>query len=205
MAMADAARPHRAGLTVDKITAAALDIVRRVGVDGLTMRLLADELGVNVAATYRHVADKQALLELILDRALANVEIPPGTTGSPLERLAMITRQTFHEVLSHPGLDSIVLRLTRHTPQTRRLRAASIGLLLAAGFDPMTAKQVEEVRHRLWLGSVAVATVASERLAAEGANTRRRADQRARSAAELDFAIGLLDAGMRAALAPKRS
>src|SRR5215216_1979362 len=101
--MATATSPGRvgpAGLTVEGITVAALEIIRRVGVDGLTMRLLADEMGVTVAATYRHVPNREALLELVLDSVLSAVEIPDPSAGSPLERLAVITRSSFGEILA---------------------------------------------------------------------------------------------------------
>jgi AcrR family transcriptional regulator len=194
-------RAGAAGLTVASITAAALEIIRRAGVDGLTMRLLADEMGVTVAATYRHVPNREALLELVLDSVLSKVQIPDHSAGSPLERLAMITRASFEEILAHPGLDALVVRSKRHTPTTRRLREATITLLREAGFDQETAERVEEVRHRLWLGSVAVATVTTSRLQAENASQRKLKAERARSNTQLDFAIELLDAGMRSQLA----
>jgi TetR/AcrR family transcriptional regulator, tetracycline repressor protein len=182
----------RPRLTVAVITAAALEIVRRTGVDGLTMRALAEALDVDVAATYRHVADKQALLELVLDHVLDEVKISEDTSIPPLDRLADLTRTSFDQVLRHPGSGSIVLRVGGHTAQTRRLSRASRALLMEAGFDEATAKRIEETRHRLWLGSVIVATAATRE--------PRPAHQRRRSMDELNFAIQLVDAGMRALL-----
>ncbi|MBW8825175.1 MAG: TetR/AcrR family transcriptional regulator [Acidobacteria bacterium] len=199
-AVAAPRRAGHAGLTVDRITAAALEIIRRDGVDGLTMRVLADELGVTVAAAYRHVPNRAAVLELVLDTVLSTVPLPDRTLGPPLERLAMITRASFEAVLAHPGLDALVSRSTAHTPTTRRLRQATVSLLIEAGFDPDTAEQVEAVRHHLWLGSVAVATVTSRRLQAGSATPRKIAAAAQRSSEQLDFAIGLLDAGMQSLL-----
>jgi AcrR family transcriptional regulator len=176
------------------ITDAALAIVRHAGVDGLTMRALADALGVDVAATYRHVRDKQALLALVLDQALEKVEVSEDDAVPPLDRVADLTRATFRQILDHPGLGSIVMRVGGHTTQTRRLRKITLQLLMEAGFDEATAKKVEEARNRLWLGSVVVASAAGR---AGGPNASR---QRHRALAQLDFAIELLDKGMRAAL-----
>ena len=198
----DPARPP--GLSVEKITGAALEIIRSVGVDGLTMRLLAEELGVTVAATYRHVQNREALLELVLDSALSTIQAPERSVGSPLERLAVIGSESFREILAHPGLDALVVRSQRHTPHTRRLREVTIGLLIEAGFDRDTAKRVEEVRHRLWLGSVAVATATAARLQADAAGPRKVNAERLRSNSQLAFAMHLLDAGMRSLLADAR-
>ena len=197
-------RVGHAGLSVERITAAALEIIRRVGVEGLTMRVLADELGVTVAAAYRHLPNREALLELVLDSVLSTVGTPDPSRGTPLERLAMITRASFQAILEHPGLDTLVTRSTRHTPNTRRLREATISLLVEAGFDRDTAERVEEVRHRLWLGNVAVATVTASRLQAQNASPRKVKAEQSRSSTQLDFAIELLDAGMRSSLAKGR-
>lgn len=57
-------------LTRDRIIDAAADIASRDGIDGLSMRRLADELGVSTMAAYRHVASRWELTEALLLRAL---------------------------------------------------------------------------------------------------------------------------------------
>jgi len=64
----------RAGLV-----SAALSLVQQEGLDALTMRALADRLGVKAASLYWHVRDRQELLELLADAILAGVRGPrPG-------------------------------------------------------------------------------------------------------------------------------
>lgn len=70
---------RRAALDLDRIVAAALAVLDAEGVDALSMRRLANELGVSAALLYHYVTDKDELLDLVLDEVLSEV---------PLERSA---------------------------------------------------------------------------------------------------------------------
>jgi AcrR family transcriptional regulator len=68
----------------EQILDAALALVDREGIDALTVRRLASELGVGMMSLYYHVADKDALLEGVAERVLSDVEIPTsGGTRTP--------------------------------------------------------------------------------------------------------------------------
>ena len=67
-------------------------IAERVGVAGVTMRILADELGVSVATAYYHVKDKAELLRLMGDAAFAKVPCPPP--GPPWDLRLVASRTT---------------------------------------------------------------------------------------------------------------
>ena len=75
--MAEPRRP-RASLSRDSILDAAIELLDRDGVAGLTLRGLAAELGGGLGSVYWHVAGKEALVDLAIDavlgRALADVE-----------------------------------------------------------------------------------------------------------------------------------
>src|SRR5205809_231015 len=78
------------------------------GVEGLSMRRLARECGVGAMTLYGYVRTKDELLEMLLDRRLAAIELPAGDTQEWRERLAdefHAVRRTFHE---HPELLPIV-------------------------------------------------------------------------------------------------
>jgi TetR/AcrR family tetracycline transcriptional repressor len=66
-------RSHREGLTRERVLAKALVVIDREGLDALTMRRLADELGVTPMALYNHVRDKQDLLQGIAANLLDQV------------------------------------------------------------------------------------------------------------------------------------
>src|SRR5690349_21612984 len=70
-----AARP---ALSTHRIAAAAVGIADADGLDAITMRRLAAELGVAPMAAYRHVSGKEDVLELMVDRVYGEVDIPDG-------------------------------------------------------------------------------------------------------------------------------
>lgn len=67
----------------DDVIDAALDILQERGLPGLTMRRLAQSLGIQPSALYWHVADKQSLLAALSARILAPAAPAPPTTPSP--------------------------------------------------------------------------------------------------------------------------
>ena len=77
-------RDERRRLTRDDVLAEAIDLIDQQGLDALTMRNLADRLGVVPMALYRHVSNKDDLMEGVLDRAVAGVDLPdPGAGNGP--------------------------------------------------------------------------------------------------------------------------
>jgi AcrR family transcriptional regulator len=63
-------------LSREAIAEAALDIVDREGLDALTMRTVAHSLGTGAASLYAHVSSKEALLELVIERVIGEVQFP---------------------------------------------------------------------------------------------------------------------------------
>jgi AcrR family transcriptional regulator len=70
---AKAAQPRKQPLTPDAITDAAMAIIDEEGVDALNMRKLAERLGTGAASLYAHVANKDALLDLVYDRVVGEM------------------------------------------------------------------------------------------------------------------------------------
>ena len=71
----------RARLTRERILTAALDLVAHEGLDSLSMRRLAAELGVNPMSIYHHVESKRALLDALVERAFGQFRMPPAPTA----------------------------------------------------------------------------------------------------------------------------
>ncbi|GIG61581.1 TetR family transcriptional regulator [Longispora fulva] len=65
------------GLTRDAVVRAAMRVLEREGVDGLSMRKVAAELDVKAASLYWHVRDKRELLDLLTDGLMADAQAPP--------------------------------------------------------------------------------------------------------------------------------
>jgi AcrR family transcriptional regulator len=74
--------PRVRALTLDAIAAAGLRVVDEEGLDAMTMRRVAQELGTGAASLYAYVDNKERLTELVIERALGELE-PPAVDDGP--------------------------------------------------------------------------------------------------------------------------
>lgn len=132
-----ARRGRPARLSRDQIVEAALDLVDRSGLQGLTMRALARELQADPMAVYRHVRDKDDLLGAMCDRILLALDpIAPGRDWEPqIRRLADQVRERF---AARPALLP-ALAAAPVTPTSLLIAADTIALLVRAGADARDA------------------------------------------------------------------
>jgi AcrR family transcriptional regulator len=143
------------GLSAERIVKAALAIINRRGTDALTMRALADELGVSPMAAYYYVEGKDDLLRLVGDSLLAQVEVPPQKAGSWDERLRKLLHDQRDALKRHPGLrEAIIGRLDLE--ERRRLEDAEFDLLLEAGLEPLQAVMAFRTLQDWCLGNALV-------------------------------------------------
>jgi len=117
---------------------AATDLLVERG--SVTMRAVAQRLGVAPNALYSHVADKTELVDGVLDRVLAQVEAPaPGP--DPLDALHRLMSSTHDVLLRHPQLvPAFLTRQGARGPNAQRLGAVALEHLAAAGLDGATAR-----------------------------------------------------------------
>jgi TetR/AcrR family transcriptional regulator, tetracycline repressor protein len=94
----------------------AVSIVDRDGVDALSFRRLASECGVTAMALYRHVRDKDDLLDRVVEQVLGEFVIGPTASGSWREQLTEFFSQARSMFLDHPGIAAICMQ--RPTPVT---------------------------------------------------------------------------------------
>lgn len=125
----------RSTLTPDRIAEAAVRIADAEGLDAVTMRRLAGELGVAPMAAYRYVSGKDELLELMVDAVHGELAAPAEAAGwrEVLRDHALHTRAM---MLAHPWLPraGVVVLTPRQMAAAERMLAALDGL----GPDPDT-------------------------------------------------------------------
>jgi AcrR family transcriptional regulator len=122
------------------ILEAAVELSRREGVKGLTMRALATDLGVSPMATYHYVRSRDELLLLVADEVMRPVQPPPP--GRPWdERLWSFMLSMGDALASVPGLVVDVLLQNDLTPESRRYMEQCIELIREGGFDDAAARQ----------------------------------------------------------------
>ena len=123
----------REPLNRDRIVQAALAIADAEGLDALTMRRLAVELGAAPMAAYSHFRDKRELLAAVVDAVMAEVELPDvdGRWRKPIRRLAESLRRA---LLAHPAVMPAVNVHGAGGPATKAVVDRVHGIVRGAGF-----------------------------------------------------------------------
>ena len=88
--------------------AAARQLLEERGLAGLSMRSVAERLGVAPNALYTYVADKGALLDAVLDDLIAGIAVPEASIP-PREAIETIMVDGFDALVRHPDLASVSL------------------------------------------------------------------------------------------------
>jgi len=133
--------PPPARLSRDRILASAVRLADRDGLEAVTMRRLGQALGVEAMSLYKHVANKDAILDGLLERVLAEVQLPqPGGDWEAELRRAAIS---LHDALArHPWACGLVMA-PASSPNALGARIRYIEALLRtlreAGFTPTQA------------------------------------------------------------------
>jgi AcrR family transcriptional regulator len=91
-------------LTAEDVIAVAGRIVDEHGADALTMRRLADELGVAVTSIYWHVGNRDELVDALVDRLLADVGTLRARGSTPRDRIGSLARGMRRKLLDRPQL-----------------------------------------------------------------------------------------------------
>ncbi|QFZ20077.1 TetR/AcrR family transcriptional regulator [Saccharothrix syringae] len=97
-------RTARKDLGVDRIVAAAVELADAEGLAALSMRRVADRLGVGTMSLYTHVPGKAELVDAMVDAVQGETERPAEVPGGWRARLTHIARQNWDLHLRHPWL-----------------------------------------------------------------------------------------------------
>ncbi len=99
-------------LTRDEVVDTALRVVDEEGLESLTMRRLGAALGVEAMALYRHVPNKEALLDLTVERMRSEMLLPESASETPAEGLAAIFAEYARVLAAHPNMLPLATRRT---------------------------------------------------------------------------------------------
>jgi AcrR family transcriptional regulator len=97
-------RGPKPSLSGEQVVAAAIRIADRDGLGGLSMRRLADELGITAMSLYGYVPSKAELLDVMADRAYGEIAVPRDPAMPWPTRLAALAEQHWMLLLAHPWL-----------------------------------------------------------------------------------------------------
>jgi AcrR family transcriptional regulator len=149
-------------LTSEDIAATALELVDRDGLEALSMRRLADELGVGTMTLYGYFRSKSELLDALMDVSVsfAGAELP-GDAEPWRDRVTALARTMRDWLESHPALVQIRLQQTMTRPSQFAVTERAMQALLDAGLDRTEAARAFRILFTYVFGYVAFSPSAS--------------------------------------------
>jgi TetR/AcrR family tetracycline transcriptional repressor len=130
-------------LSRDEVVTGALTLLDKVGLDALTMRRLAQALGVQAGAIYWHFKNKQELIDAMADAIMGEL-VPPPATLSWDQKLGEVTRHMTAALMKRRDAARLTSTALRPGPNTLRYAEAMLSIIAASG------KSQEQV---LWIAS----------------------------------------------------
>lgn len=142
----------RAPLSRDRVLETAIRLADRQGIEAVTMRQLAAELGVEAMSIYYHIANKHALLDGVVDALVTEIEDELGGFGVekarpdwlPVLRHRILTARRV--MLRHRWAPTLIQTRASMTPALLRYFDSLLGILVEGGF---TYDQAHHALHAL--------------------------------------------------------
>ena len=142
--------PRRARLNRDRVLRAAVALADQAGIEAVSMRKLAEELGVVPMALYKHVADKEELLDGMIDIVIGEVGPPASDAGwkSAIRQRILSARQSLRR---HPWAPGVIESRENPSPAMLAYIDSVIGMFRAGGFsNDLTHHALHALGSRLY-------------------------------------------------------
>src|SRR5437763_11673029 len=123
----------RRTLNRDAIVNVALAIVDEEGLEGLSMRRVADRLETGPASLYAQVANKDELMELVYDLVLGEIEIPPPNERHWKKQLKTALRAMHDVRVAHRNVAFVSMARVPIGPNMLRIAEGTLAILRAGG------------------------------------------------------------------------
>jgi AcrR family transcriptional regulator len=147
------ARPRQTLLTRQRIVAAAGKLVDAEGLEAVSVRRLATELGVQGPSLYNHFATKAEIVDAVADAVVAQVDVSAFGAHGWQEALRLWA-QSYHAVLSaHPNIVPVIAHGPGRRPAALAMADIVYGALVDAGFTQARATHIGALMRYLVTGS----------------------------------------------------
>jgi AcrR family transcriptional regulator len=132
-------RPAKEPLTRERIVEAAIRILDRDGLDAVSTRKIAEDLGTGSASLYAHVASRDELIELMVDRIAAEIEVPEPDPEHWQDQLRDYARHAQQVWAAHADIVRTSLATIPTGPGRLRVIEGLLAIMRAAGFSDQLA------------------------------------------------------------------
>ena len=140
MARSTRDRPAKPPLSREGVVDAGLSVLRRAGLDGVTMRAVAAELDTGPASLYVYVANREQLLDEMFDAVAAEVQLGPEPDAARWrEQLAALLTRVRDAMDRHPGIARVPLANIPSGPGAMRIVDRMLAILRAGGVSDQSA------------------------------------------------------------------
>ena len=141
----------RPRLNTERVLAAAVALADREGPEALTVRRLADDLQVHATSLYNHVPSKEAILDGVVERLLAEADLPADveTWQSWIRAMAAALRGLAR---AHPGAFYVLTRRAADNPAAFRFSELGVAAFERGGFSLLKAVQAVQAVSLAVLG-----------------------------------------------------
>jgi TetR/AcrR family transcriptional regulator, tetracycline repressor protein len=147
----DGERPR---LSKRAVTEAALKLADADGLDTLTIRKLAQHLGVTPMALYWHFRSKEDLLEGVAEQVWGEIDVHVDPSVPWWAQLQAGLESLLRVLRAHPSAPQLLLEHEKRNEAALRATEATLDILLSAGFDSQHASEI--ARSTLWTGIMLV-------------------------------------------------
>ncbi len=153
-ALDDQATAERTRLTRAVVVDRALQLADADGLEALTIRKLATDLGVTPMALYWHFRSKDELLEGLAERVWSEMDLGLDSAAPWSEQLRGLLGSLLRVLRAHPAAPQLLLQSEKQGESWTKAAEVTLELLRGAGFDPDTASAI--ARSALWTGIMLV-------------------------------------------------
>jgi TetR/AcrR family tetracycline transcriptional repressor len=154
MAPAKTGEAERAKLSRAAVIERALELADTDGLDALTIRRLATELGVTPMALYWHFRSKEELIAGLADRVWGEIRTDVDRSSHWSGQLRVMLESLIDVLREHSSASSLLLTSEKLGPSHWQATETTLDILRSAGFDPKHASEI--AKSTLWTGLMLV-------------------------------------------------
>ncbi|WP_432095907.1 TetR/AcrR family transcriptional regulator [Streptomyces sp. bgisy100] len=148
------ARPRKPLLSRDRIVTTALALADAEGLQAVSTRRLAAELGVSGPSLYNHFAVKDEILDAVADRVVGQVDLSMFEDGTDWRSALLAWGRSYRAALTtHPNIVPFLAQGPGRRPAGLRMADAVFGAMVGAGWPPAQATRIGALMRYFVAGS----------------------------------------------------